>query len=281
MDRAIRTPAARFVIVLLVLCSSLLGAAKPPFASAQTPITSNAHIIQLVKTGTPDSVIINRLLQSSAVTFDLSQAGIASLKKENVSDKVISAMRLTSTLQGDKPLPGQRRPPSSSPAPKREYSSTPTSESSLQQRIEVLEKELQSLRAELAALRAEFLGRQVTVTSPPPASSARLQQQSAESAIRTFASKYPTQFRGGGVLCPLSAIASVDAVSQFSESEATAIVALRCSSGSTKRVIYTFQRDVNYKWFLTKIDMAPGEHGYMVDDELIEALRAAPRVPVP
>jgi hypothetical protein len=153
-------------------------------------------------------------------------------------------------------------------------------ELSLQQRVANLEKAVQSLKGELAALRAQIQGTSSTQTpdaspsgsSPDGAQNRQLSQTSAEEAIRTFASTYPVDFQGGNDGCSLrpQSIASIETVSQFSDAEATTVVALRCRrEGVGMLLTFVFQKDINSKWFLMAIKH---DSSYQVDADYIRAI---------
>jgi hypothetical protein len=111
-------------------------------------------------------------------------------------------------------------------------------------------------------------------------SNKKLSQESAESTIKTFATEHPAQFSGGGDGCSLApqSIASIAPVSQFSETEATTAVTLRCTGGNVLRLNFVFQKDVDAKWFLTQVSQLPGDHQYQVDSDLLQRIGSNLRI---
>jgi uncharacterized protein with PQ loop repeat len=104
-----------FLFVYLISCSSIYAqkqkraSSKPPAASPQpkqsSPITktetqdeqkplTNANIIQMVKAGFGESVILNAI-QTNETQFDVSMSALFELKSAGVSQKIIEAMQST------------------------------------------------------------------------------------------------------------------------------------------------------------------------------------------
>lgn len=104
-----------------------------------------------------------------------------------------------------------------------------------------------------------------------PGANRKLSQESAEKAIRSLASTYGFDLRGGGNGCSfkVQSIARIE-LSQFSETEATADVLLKCARGGLL-MKFVFRKDIDNHWFLTQI--AGTSSGYQVDSDAIAAFR--------
>jgi hypothetical protein len=74
----------------LALALTLAGGGPERFASAQEVLT-NESVINMVKAGLPESVIVQKV-QSGSKKFDTSTDGLIKLKRAGVPDKVIEAM---------------------------------------------------------------------------------------------------------------------------------------------------------------------------------------------
>jgi predicted nucleic acid-binding Zn-ribbon protein len=84
-----------FIVTALFYITSL---------SAQTDeILTNSSIIKMVKAKLADELVID-VIQSSKVTFDLSDNAVASLKTDGVSPQVIDVMKATSLLQSNQTI---------------------------------------------------------------------------------------------------------------------------------------------------------------------------------
>lgn len=80
-----KTQATITAVLLMVLSLPLISGAQ-----AKAPLTDD-DVIQMVSNGLPDNVLIGSI-SANEVNFDVSPAGLLTLKKANVSDKVIEAM---------------------------------------------------------------------------------------------------------------------------------------------------------------------------------------------
>lgn len=82
---------------LLLACaagaSDAQAAGDQPDRKAKPSAMTNADVVELVKAGLSDAVIVTAIKQAPARSFDLTPAGLIALKKAKVSDKVISAMQ--------------------------------------------------------------------------------------------------------------------------------------------------------------------------------------------
>lgn len=83
----------RYFLVFWVLtcASTALYASDPKQATTEQSFT-NRDVISLTEAGLGDELVVAKIRQSKAATFDLSTAGLVALKKKNVSDRVIQAM---------------------------------------------------------------------------------------------------------------------------------------------------------------------------------------------
>jgi len=92
----------------------------------------------------------------------------------------------------------------------------------------------------------------------------KLSQDNAEKAIKTFASTNSADSIlnvgwSGKCSFNVQSIDKIEPLTQFSDSEATSITALKCSYDSlghpfTLYLQFMFKKDVENRWFLTKID---------------------------
>jgi len=95
-------------------------------------------------------------------------------------------------------------------------------------------------------------------------SNKKLSQDNAEKAIKTFASTNSADSIlnvgwSGKCSFNVQSIAKIEQVSQFSDNEATSVMALKCPYDSlgrpfTLNLQFVFKKDVENRWFLTKID---------------------------
>jgi hypothetical protein len=76
------------VVLVLVTAIALLG---PGAISVAQEVLTNDSVIQMVKAGLPEAVVIAKI-KSTATKFDLKTDSLVSLKKAGVSDKVLEAM---------------------------------------------------------------------------------------------------------------------------------------------------------------------------------------------
>jgi hypothetical protein len=74
------------MVLMAVLCLSL-----PAAVSLAQEVLTNESVIQMVKAGLPEAVVIAKI-KSTATKFDLKTDSLVSLKKAGVSDKVLEAM---------------------------------------------------------------------------------------------------------------------------------------------------------------------------------------------
>ena len=72
-----------------------------PSAAAATRGMSNQDVIQLVKAGVGDDIVINQIRNADERRFDLSTAAIIALKAAGVSDRVLAFMQSPTTASGD------------------------------------------------------------------------------------------------------------------------------------------------------------------------------------
>ena len=80
---------------------------------AQSTLTYQ-DIVTMVSGGLSDQVIVTAIQQSNKLAFDLSPAGLIDLKKNGVSDSLISAMQRAATPLSN-PAPPQASPANASP----------------------------------------------------------------------------------------------------------------------------------------------------------------------
>lgn len=97
-------------------------------------------------------------------------------------------------------------------------------------------------------------------------SNKKLSQDNAEKAIRFFASTnslspIPGTAWSGGCSFNVPSIASIEPLNQFSDTEATSIVRLKCADGNLP-LKFVFQKDIDNQWFLTKIGEVERYGGY-------------------
>lgn len=162
------------------------------------------------------------------------------------------------------------------------WSEAQTSEvvSRLEARVAELEKRLAAVEASLTRIEAAVSGA-APVQSPQVSASSntRLSQGSAENTIRAYAAERPIVFRGGGNGCSLTpqSIAAFGPLSQFSDAQASTVVALGCARpGVRMPITVVFQKDVNGRWFLTRFDY---DAQFQVDAQIIMAINESLRVP--
>ena len=74
------------LVLVTAVCLSLPGA-----TSLAQEVLTNESVIQMIKGGLPESVVIAKI-RSTATKFDLRTESLVSLKKNGVSDKVLEAM---------------------------------------------------------------------------------------------------------------------------------------------------------------------------------------------
>ncbi len=78
------------VIPTLILVG-ILGLSLPGATSLAQEVLTNDSVIQMVKAGLPEAVVIAKI-KSTATKFDLKTDSLVSLKKAGISDKVLEAM---------------------------------------------------------------------------------------------------------------------------------------------------------------------------------------------
>jgi hypothetical protein len=147
-------------------------------------------------------------------------------------------------------------PASSPPA---EKTTTPESVPNLEARVAEHEKRLAAVEAQLARLAATTSG----APQAQPQSNRKLSQDNAEKAIKAFASTHRLgPIIGAGATCSFNvqSIASIEPVSQFSDTEATSIVTIPCGNSLAFKVV--FQKDIDNRWFLTKLEQVQGRGWY-------------------
>ncbi|MGH7300739.1 MAG: hypothetical protein ACREJE_10035 [Candidatus Rokuibacteriota bacterium] len=79
----------RAVLVLAVV--AVMAFSLPAATSLAQEVLTNDSVIQMIKAGLPESVVISKI-RSTATKFDLRTESLVSLKKNGVSDKVLEAM---------------------------------------------------------------------------------------------------------------------------------------------------------------------------------------------
>ena len=79
----------RALLVLALVAA--VGLSRPGATSLAQEVLTNDSVIQMVKAGLPEAVVIAKI-KSTATTFDLKTDSLVSLKKAGVSDKVLEAM---------------------------------------------------------------------------------------------------------------------------------------------------------------------------------------------
>ncbi len=79
----------RAVLVLAVV--AVMALSLPAATSLAQEVLTNDSVIQMIKAGLPESVVISKI-RSTATKFDLRTESLVSLKKNGVSDKVLEAM---------------------------------------------------------------------------------------------------------------------------------------------------------------------------------------------
>jgi hypothetical protein len=77
-------------LLILVLVAAV-GLSLPGATSLAQEVLTNDSVIQMVKAGLPEAVVIGKI-KSTATKFDLKTDSLVSLKKAGVSDKVLEAM---------------------------------------------------------------------------------------------------------------------------------------------------------------------------------------------
>ena len=95
-------------------------------------------------------------------------------------------------------------------------------------------------------------------------SNRKLSQDNAEKAIKGYASTHqtgaPVDYLGANnCFFNVQSIASIERLSQFSDTEATSVVTLKCGGVGTLRFKFVFQKDVDNRWFLMKIQSVEGD----------------------
>jgi hypothetical protein len=101
----------RAVLVLALVAA--VGLALPGATSLAQEVLTNDSVIQMVKAGLPEAVVIAKI-KSTSSKFDLKTDSLVSLKKAGVSDKVLEAMVAAGSGAGSAPTTGAMPAP---PAP--------------------------------------------------------------------------------------------------------------------------------------------------------------------
>lgn len=78
-------------VVLVVVLAAAVGLSLPGAVSLAQEVLTNDSVIQMVKAGLPEAVVVAKI-KSSATKFDLKTDSLVNLKKAGVSDKVLEAM---------------------------------------------------------------------------------------------------------------------------------------------------------------------------------------------
>lgn len=92
-----------FAILLLAAAAGTVSAQQP--AGREAALT-NAEVVKLTKLDLGDEVVIAKVNQAAAVSFDLSPDGLVKLKSGGVSKAVIAAMLKRTTPPSQQPQPG-------------------------------------------------------------------------------------------------------------------------------------------------------------------------------
>jgi hypothetical protein len=129
----------------------------------------------------------------------------------------------------------------------------------LEARVAEIEKRLAEVEAQLAKIGGTTSG----PAQAHPGSNRKLSQDNAEKAINAFASTHSVSpIPATDCSFNVQSIAKILPLSQFSETEATSIVILKCTDGSGLPFKFVFQKDIDNQWFLTKIGEVDGYRGY-------------------
>lgn len=78
-------------VVLTLILVGTLGLSLPGATSIAQEVLTNDSVIQMVKAGLPEAVVIAKI-KSTATKFDLKTDSLVSLKKAGITDKVLEAM---------------------------------------------------------------------------------------------------------------------------------------------------------------------------------------------
>ena len=105
-----------FILFVMVFLLASGGAA---IAQAKTEVLTNKNVVDLYKAGLNNNLIITKI-QSATAKFDVSTAGLISLKKESLPEDIIEAMvNKTSLVTNSSPIvaaTGQSLPPAKTSA---------------------------------------------------------------------------------------------------------------------------------------------------------------------
>ena len=99
----------RAVLVLALVAA--VGLSLPGATSLAQEVLTNDSVIQMVKAGLPEAVVIAKI-KSTSTKFDLKTDSLVSLKKAGVSDKVLEAMVAAGSgaASSTTAMPAPRRP---------------------------------------------------------------------------------------------------------------------------------------------------------------------------
>lgn len=78
-------------VVLTLILVGILGVSLPAAISLAQEVLTNESVIQMVKAGLPEAVVIAKI-KSTATNFDLKTDSLVGLKKAGVTDRVLEAM---------------------------------------------------------------------------------------------------------------------------------------------------------------------------------------------
>src|SRR5712671_6871652 len=78
-------------VVLTLILVAAVSLSLPGATSLAQEVLTNDSVIQMVKAGLPEAVVIAKI-KSTSSKFDLKTDSLVSLKKAGVSDKVLEAM---------------------------------------------------------------------------------------------------------------------------------------------------------------------------------------------
>src|SRR5712671_4568870 len=78
-------------VVLTLILVAALSLSLPGATSLAQEVLTNDSVIQMVKAGLPEAVVIAKI-KSTSTKFDLKTDSLVGLKKAGVSDKVLEAM---------------------------------------------------------------------------------------------------------------------------------------------------------------------------------------------
>lgn len=142
-------------------------------------------------------------------------------------------------------------------APNKIEAQGPDRVSRLEARVAELEKRLAEIEAQLPRIAGTTSG----AGQAQPGSNRKLSQDNAEKTIKGFASTNSVgpmaSFEVGDCSFNVQSIIRIQPLSQFSDTEATSIVILKCTNGAIA-FKFVFQKDIDNRFFLRKSDRLRG-----------------------